>query len=339
MFIARGIRKGELHKFVTPNKKTHIMSTKALGILLMAALFLSACNTEQKKLQEEITKLEKAVEETPNPTDADELLRLYQEYVVQYPDDADFSPRYLYRAAALQYRQNRSSSAINHLNQAISGYYEDANTPQSMLFLGDVYQDNMRNEESAYTVYQALIQAFPNSEQAALAAKKLPDSLPSLEQRINDLGTNMFDDSTKRFDYRTGNNFIISSELYAMLLPKSEEAPAILYKAGDAARSIRSFNKALELYGKITANYPDYEKAPMALFLQAFTYDSDLRRYEEAKPLYEQFIAKYPTHDFADDAQASLDNLGKSDEEILRYFEDKSKEAEEAGIKQATEEE
>ena len=311
------------------------MKARATFLFLSCCILLgTSCNTEKQKLQDEIARLEQAVEENPAPAEADELLRLYQEYVVQYRDDAANNPRYLYRAAALQYRQNRFAGAVNLLNQAISGYYADGNTPQAMLFLGDIYEDNMRNEESAATVYQALMRAFPDSEQAALAAKKLPDALPPLEQRISDLNTNMFDDTTKRIDYRTANNFIISGELYAMLLPESEEAPGILYQAGDAARAIRSFNKALELYESITARYPDHERAPMALFLRAFTLDSDLKRFDEAKVLYEQFIAKYPSHDFADDAQASLDNLGKSDEEILRYFEQKSKEAEAAGIKQ-----
>ena len=53
----------------------------------------------------------------------------------------------------------------------------------------------------------------------------------------------------------------------------------------------------------------------------AFTLDNDLQRHEEAKELYESFLEKYPDDDFADDTQFLLQNLGKTDEEIIQSFE------------------
>ncbi|MCB0552509.1 MAG: tetratricopeptide repeat protein [Phaeodactylibacter sp.] len=308
------------------------MKIQSLFLVLLSLLILSACQTEKAKARENIARLEKAVEANPNPTDAEALLKSYQDYVAQYPDDADNNPRYLYRAAALQFRQNHFSGAVNLLTDAINNYYASENTPQAMLFLGELYQDNLRNEESATTVFQALAQAFPDSESGKKAMEKLPDSLPAIADRLSTMAGQMFNDSTKRFEYRIVNNYVASGELYAMLLPNAPDAPNVLYESAEAARSIRSFTKALKLYEKINDRYPDYERAPLALFMRAFTLDSDLKRFDEAKALYESFLAKYPTHDFADDAQAGLDNLGKTDEEILRNLEEKNKaKAAEAG--------
>ncbi len=300
-----------------------------LALLLAGAFF--SCQTEKGKAREQIAQLEKAVEANANAADAEALSKLYQDYVAQYPDDADYSPRYLYRAAALQFRQNRFTTAASLLVQAIENYYASENTPQAMLFLGELYQDNLRNEESATTIFQALAEAFPDSEPGKKAVEKLPASLPSVSSRLETMAAQMFSDSLKRYDYRITNNFIASGELYAMMLPAGDNSPRLLYDAAEAARSIRSYTKALKLYEKINLRYPDYEKAPLALFMRAFTLDNDLRRYDEARVLYEEFLAKHPEHDFAEDARAVLENLGKSDEEILRMLEEKNKaKAEEA---------
>lgn len=44
-----------------------------------------------------------------------------------------------------------------------------------------------------------------------------------------------------------------------------------------------------------------------------------------AKSIYNEFLKKYPTHDLADDVQFLIDNLGKSDQEILEMIESKKK--------------
>ncbi|MEN0006956.1 MAG: tetratricopeptide repeat protein, partial [Bacteroidota bacterium] len=77
------------------------------------------------------------------------------------------------------------------------------------------------------------------------------------------------------------------------------------------------------IYDQIYENYPDYEKAPQSLFLKAFTQDNDLKRPDEARKLYEEFLERYPEDDFADDTQFLLENLGKDDEEIIKSFQEK----------------
>ncbi|MCO6478622.1 MAG: tetratricopeptide repeat protein [Phaeodactylibacter sp.] len=298
-------------------------------IVAFALFSLASCHSEQEKAQAQATELEKQLEEDPTTEKAREVLAAYQEYIAQFPEDDAVTPRYLYRAAALEYRMNRFSAATATLSRAIREYHNSSNTPKAAIFLGDLYQEKLGNEENAITVYQALIRAFPDSEEAKAALDKLPEGLLALEARIEEMGGRIFDDSTGRIEYRVANNFIQSTELYALILPQSDKAPDMLYKGAEIARTIRSFDKALQLYAQVSEQYPESGRAPQALFMQAFTLDSDLRRFDDARVLYEKFIADYPDDDFVDDAGILLENLGKDDEEIIRSFTEKNEEAEE----------
>ena len=110
---------------------------------------------------------------------------------------------------------------------------------------------------------------------------------------------------------------------YADAFPKDSISVKHLSKAGETARLLRQFDKAIEIFGKIEKNYPESKAAAGAMFMKAFTLDNDLQKLDEAKLAYEAFLQKYPNDDFADDAQFLLKNLGKSPEEIIKGFEGK----------------
>lgn len=97
-------------------------------------------------------------------------------------------------------------------------------------------------------------------------------------------------------------------------------APA-LYRSADLLRAKGADVQVANVYHKLRTDYPSYSKAGEALFMEAFTYDENLKDYEKAKPLYEKFIEEYPGHTFADDARIMLNNLGKSSEEMIRGLE------------------
>jgi outer membrane protein assembly factor BamD (BamD/ComL family) len=105
-----------------------------------------------------------------------------------------------------------------------------------------------------------------------------------------------------------------------MVLPQAEATPELLHEAAKTAGYIRAFPKALDLYQWVYDRYPEHSKAGQSLFMMAFTYENEMKDAEKAKSLYEQFLAEYPGNDFADDAKFLLENLGKSDEEIIKSF-------------------
>lgn len=124
-------------------------------------------------------------------------------------------------------------------------------------------------------------------------------------------------EQTGRIKPNEARVYIDTVEQFVINHPDVKESPQLLYKAAEVARSIQEYSKSLAFYAKIEADFPQYEKAPKALFMQAFTYGEDLGNEVKAKELYEAFIAKYPNDDFVDDAQILIETMGKTDEEIL----------------------
>ncbi|MDF1866608.1 MAG: tetratricopeptide repeat protein [Saprospiraceae bacterium] len=289
---------------------------------LFLLVFMVACSSDKEGSEGSdpaIEVLEKEVEAEPNAENSKALLDKYSEFVAANPESHDVNSRYLYRAASLQYRMNRFSGAINLLKQALKDHYTGDNTANNVLLLGSIFKEKLNNEEGASTTYQCFIEAFPNNEKTA-SVKADYGNLPDFETRLLSLGNKLMNDSTHRIDYRVANDFVNVCELHALILPNDGKAGDYLHKAGETARSIRSFDKALNFYDWICTKYPEHPKAPQALFLQAFTYDNDKKDIEKARTLYTAFLEKYPNDDFADDTKFLLDNLGKDDEEIIQSF-------------------
>lgn len=290
-------------------------------MILAAALFLLGCASEQKTEQAAIAALEKQLEASADPQQAESLLGLYRDYIAQYPDDAVQNATYLYRTASVLYRLNRFSEALKPLEEVLRSHHASSQAAEAAMFMGHIHEDKLRNTQTALTIWQLMATAFPNYEKKGeVAAKTTALGLPSLEERMEQMAAKSVTEDG-RLNFEAANTYIQSCEAHALLLPADTGSPELLYKASEMARATRNFPKAMATYDWITAQYPDYEKRSQILFIQAFTLDNDLKEYDKAKVLYEQFLALYPNDGFADDVTFLLKNLGKTDEEILSTFE------------------
>jgi tetratricopeptide (TPR) repeat protein len=124
---------------------------------------------------------------------------------------------------------------------------------------------------------------------------------------------------------QVANELIQAYVSYAESHKDSPEAPDYLYGAADLSLNINKSKESLDLYNRIIYQYPDYKKTPECLFLVGYIYENYFQNYGKAKEIYESFLQKYPSHDFADDAAISIQNMGKSPEELIRSFEEKNK--------------
>lgn len=293
--------------------------TKPFTLLLLFCLALfTACQSDSSGGGAEVAALEQEVAANGTP---DKTQQLINEYITSAKSaDANAGAEYLQKAAALHAKNNRFSAAVDVLKQAIKNHYSGAKTPENIVTLAKIFGENLRSPESAMTAIQAGANAFKSNGAIKAMRDQFPADLQPLEARIESLANRMYNDSLGRVDFRIANDYMTSGELYALIMPNSPEAVNFLAKAGETARSIRNFPKALEYYNLISEKYPDSDKAPQAMFLRAFTLDNDLKKPEEARPIYEAFLQKYPNDDFADDTKFLLENLGKSDDEIIESF-------------------
>lgn len=281
---------------------------------------LSACG-QQESTSTKIAALEKASETNANPDSTKKLIALYLSEIEKPENDAELKSRYLYRVAALNYRQNRIDEAETQLHKIIKDYNSTSNTPNALLLLADIYQNKSNQPVLAQEIYTAFATKYPEDKQLEAVKKKMKPSKATFDSYINDIGDRMYDDSTFRLDNRLANNYISSCRLFAALNPDAPNAPELLFKAGETSRTLRRFKPSIEIYDWIINRYPNFDKASQALFLKGFTMDNDLKKHQEAKLIYESFLKKYPDDDFVDDTKFLLNNIGKTDEEIIKNFE------------------
>jgi len=120
-------------------------------------------------------------------------------------------------------------------------------------------------------------------------------------------------------------NLIKKSQSFSELYTQDKKTAAVLFKAADVARGIGEYGKAIQLWGKVWRNYPDFDKAPDAVFMQAFTYENNLGDIQNAKRYYLQFIEKFPKNPLREQAIIALKNLGKSPEDLIKEFQKNEK--------------
>ena len=292
------------------------MTPRNWFILLLLGFVALACNQGQD-IQKDIERLEAKMETENNAKDATTLSGLYQSYVDSHPEDHELNGRYLYRAAGLEYRMNNAAKALELTRVALKNHYASSNTLNNAALMEKIYRENLGNPAIANTIAQALKEVAPNTE---ASSTPLPANLPPAMARLDTLRKNIFNNQTYGINFPVANNYVVAVESYVLVNPKHPQAPSLLFKAGEVARSIQTYSKALELLSWINDKYPESEENPQALFLKAFTLDDGLKQFDEARAVYEEFIQKYPNDPFADDAQFSLDNLGKDVNELIENF-------------------
>ncbi len=149
-----------------------------------------------------------------------------------------------------------------------------------------------------------------------------PDA-SAVQRRLLELFPSVSNPETGALDTRISRQFVALAESFADKFPGDTVAAPPLYNAAEVALALGQPQRAADIYGRIYNQFRGYSKAPEALFMLAFTHDENLNDLDGARKYYQQFIDTYPNHTFADDSEMLIQNLGKSDEEILRELEAK----------------
>ncbi len=290
---------------------------KLKGIIFCFLLTGIACSTHPSSVSE-LSVPESEYSASPSPTTASRLSQSIVEYLQNNPTlDQSSKSNLLARALEVCQEQKMWQQAANFLNSMIRNTSDsDEIDDKAQELIGIL--ENMNNPAASASLKLAYKKAYPKSN--ANITFKVNSSVEdgSIDSRIERLGNAMFNDSTHQFNERTATQFVDACEAHALLMPNEDSSIEYLHKAGETARSIRSFRKAISIYDWLYEKYPSDSRSSQALFLKAFTFDNDLRDLTTAKSLYEEYLEKYPNDDFFDDTQFLLKNLGKSDEEILK---------------------
>ncbi len=175
---------------------------------------------------------------------------------------------------------------------------------------------------SALLLSVVLISCDTKKEEEHEGAEMEKMDMPAYITRIKDVETRM------RASETLDKNIAIEAiNLYSQFVsnfPEDTICADYLFKAGEISTSIGSYQQAINYFKELFDKYPNFKYVTESLYMQGFIYDSYINDDAKAKEIYQQLIAKYPKHTLAEDAKAAINNLGKTDEELIREFQKKN---------------
>jgi hypothetical protein len=100
----------------------------------------------------------------------------------------------------------------------------------------------------------------------------------------------------------------------------------LLLQLASQFQAHNNLKKCNEIYDRIQSDFSGTKYAAKACFGQAYLYENNENDLEKAKKKYEEYIEKYKSLDpkMSNDAQLSINNLGKSAEDILKEIQAKA---------------
>lgn len=289
-------------------------------LLLFCICALIACTSADNA---EMAKLEQEVADNPTNANVSELLEMYKTWLDEHPGKNEKRKEILRKVYTVSDQHIRYNTKIDAIKELAVYYPDDAQTADRVVELADIY-DKMRKGPAAMIIRKEFRLKYPDHPLAGEAGANMQPDSPSSDSLLKKLGLAMFNDSLQRLDQSAVRQFVDASEAYAILHMEDTSAVEYLHKAAEAARNLRAYDRAIELFDWIIDKFPEHQRASQALFLKAFTYDNDFNDTANARKYYTEFIANYPDDDFADDAQFLLENLGKADDELLRELQRKA---------------
>ena len=130
----------------------------------------------------------------------------------------------------------------------------------------------------------------------------------------------LFGDRTS-FNDSIARIYLSKTDAFVKDYKEDEHTPDLLFKSGEVLNGLQNYTFAIRKFQEVHLLFPKHPKASESIFLCAFIYDTYLQRYDDATRYYKLFLKKYPNHPLAKDAKISLDNIGKTPEELVKEFE------------------
>ena len=142
---------------------------------------------------------------------------------------------------------------------------------------------------------------------------------------IQDFEKRLFSPDATSLDKESADSLLSLYSIFIKNFPADTLTKNFIFKAGSLYMNTGNAKNALEMFDMYRAGYPNDPRAAMCMFFSAYIYENLMQNLDKAQELYILFIEKYPHHDFTDDAQMALNNLGKSPDQMVKEFEQRQK--------------
>lgn len=164
----------------------------------------------------------------------------------------------------------------------------------------------------------------PSTDQSSSTTNE-PMNKDSLKSELDQLETELKNSSDINMDNEKAKLLVAKSIQYVDAFPEDELSGGYLFRSGEVSVGLKDYQKAIEYWERMKNEYSNHKRASIALFLQGFTCDNQMRDIECAKKYYGEFLEKYPDHEYAEQVKELLKNIDLSPEELVRSFQEKRK--------------
>lgn len=146
----------------------------------------------------------------------------------------------------------------------------------------------------------------------------------ALSAEIKALEAQLLESGDASKNQEVAKELVAKTEAFAKANPTDKRVPDMLFKAADVANGAGNYGKAVQLWGQVWRSYPDHERAPMALFLQGFTFDSKLNDSQMATKYYQDFMKKYPNDSLTVQTKQLLEVVQVPPDQLIKKFEEET---------------
>lgn len=141
-------------------------------------------------------------------------------------------------------------------------------------------------------------------------------------EKIDALNDQLVEANTLEVNREVAEELVEAYVDYTTLYSDSSTLADHYMRLGDLyANALHYPVKGLYYFQKVAADFPAYEKAPVALFYQGYIFENHLKKDAQAKAIYEQFLVQHPNHELAETVRLSIAQLGIPLEELIKQFE------------------
>jgi TolA-binding protein len=289
-------------------------------------LFFASCkNDKVANEKDNLSVGELAYNKQPTKENAETALSEVSNQIKENRDDPKIVKKLSERALDIARHNNLTNKQISFLLLLSKEYPNDPKAKTRLLELANIMY-KINKKQAANVLYSGVLDRFADTDAAEEAKSKRAPEVSNVKQYLTKVGEDVFVDPDKfGINRKAAQSYVDACEAFALAYPNTKEAPEFLYKATEISRTLRTFTKSLSMYDWIIDEYPQYEKAPTAMFLKGFIIENELNNDEAAMKVYKTFLSRYPDHQLRDDVQFLLDNVGKTDEEIMDMIEKNKK--------------
>lgn len=141
--------------------------------------------------------------------------------------------------------------------------------------------------------------------------------------KIDSLEALVFENQGAKSNPKTAMNLVREYSKYYQTNQPDSLAVDRLFKAAELSMGIGQGNLAVKYFRTVSDDHKDFYKVPEAMFLLGFCSENLVKDTAQARFFYNKFIEAHPEHHLAQDAKFSIQNMGMSDEELIKMFEEK----------------